>query len=119
VFELKGAEVPVGWSQLATDIAVSKYFRKAGLNGDKNSGERSVRQLVYRISHSLREAGDQFGGYFADKTAADNFEAELSHLLVTRRPPSTAPCGSTAASTSATASRVRAATGTGTPRPTR
>ena len=45
VFELKGAEVPVGWSQLATDIAVSKYFRKAGLNGDKNSGERSVRQV--------------------------------------------------------------------------
>ena len=85
VFELKGAEVPVGWSQLATDIAVSKYFRKAGLNGDKNSGERSVRQLVYRISHSLREAGDQFGGYFADKTAADNFEAELSHLLVDQK----------------------------------
>ena len=84
VFELKGAEVPVGWSQLATDIAVSKYFRKAGLNGDKNSGERSVRQLVYRISHSLREAGDQFGGYFADKAAADNFEAELSHLLVSQ-----------------------------------
>jgi len=26
VFELKGAQVPEGWSQLATDIAVSKYF---------------------------------------------------------------------------------------------
>ena len=82
VFELKGAEVPAGWSQLATDIAVSKYFRKAGLNGDKNSGERSVRQLVYRVSHSLREAGEQFGGYFADKAAADSFEHELSWLLV-------------------------------------
>ncbi|NNE17025.1 MAG: hypothetical protein HKN10_00985, partial [Myxococcales bacterium] len=53
VFELKGAQVPDGWSQLATDIAVSKYFRKAGINGDKNLGERSVRQLVYRVAHSL------------------------------------------------------------------
>jgi ribonucleoside-diphosphate reductase alpha chain len=82
VFELKGAQVPEGWSQLATDIAVSKYFRKAGIDGDKNKGERSVRQLVYRVAHSLREAGDKFGGYFADKEAADTFEAELSHLLV-------------------------------------
>ena len=36
VFELKGAQVPEGWSQLATDIAVSKYFRKAGIEGEKN-----------------------------------------------------------------------------------
>jgi ribonucleoside-diphosphate reductase alpha chain len=82
VFELKGAQVPQGWSQLATDIAVSKYFRKAGIDGDKNKGERSVRQLVYRVAHSLREAGDNFGGYFANQEAADTFEAELSYLLV-------------------------------------
>ncbi len=82
VFELKGAQVPEGWSQLATDIAVSKYFRKAGIDGDKNQGERSVRQLVYRVAHSLREAGDKFGGYFANQEAADTFEAELSHLLI-------------------------------------
>ena len=82
VFELKGAQVPEGWSQLATDIAVSKYFRKAGIDGDKNLGERSVRQLVYRVAHTLREAGDKFGGYFADQDAADTFEAELSHLLI-------------------------------------
>lgn len=31
VFEMKDAEVPASWSQLATDIAVSKYFRKAGV----------------------------------------------------------------------------------------
>jgi len=82
VFELKGAQVPEGWSQLATDIAVSKYFRKAGIEGEKNKGERSVRQLVYRIAHSIREAGEKFGGYFADEAAADTFEAELSHLLI-------------------------------------
>mgnify|MGYP003725399823 CR=1 FL=1 len=33
VFEAKDVEVPKGWSQLATDIAVSKYFRRAGLPG--------------------------------------------------------------------------------------
>ena len=31
VFEMKDAEVPKQWSQLATDIMVSKYFRKAGV----------------------------------------------------------------------------------------
>ncbi|MFW6067530.1 MAG: vitamin B12-dependent ribonucleotide reductase [Myxococcota bacterium] len=82
VFELKGAEVPEGWSQLATDIAVSKYFRKAGLHGDPARGERSVRQLVYRVAHTIREAGEQFGGYFASAEDADTFEAELSHLLL-------------------------------------
>ena len=31
VFEMKDAQIPSGWSQLATDIMVSKYFRKAGV----------------------------------------------------------------------------------------
>src|SRR5688572_20665095 len=38
VFEMRGAEIPASWSQLATDIAVSKYFRKAGVNGDPKRG---------------------------------------------------------------------------------
>src|SRR3989338_7914483 len=31
VFEMQGAEIPSTWSQVATDIVVSKYFRKAGV----------------------------------------------------------------------------------------
>ncbi|HSL26664.1 MAG TPA: hypothetical protein VLA54_10320, partial [Acidimicrobiia bacterium] len=31
VFEVKDAEMPASWSQVATDIVVSKYFRKAGV----------------------------------------------------------------------------------------
>ena len=31
VFEMNDAEIPAQWSQLATDIMVSKYFRKAGV----------------------------------------------------------------------------------------
>ncbi len=31
VFEMHDVETPRQWSQLATDIMVSKYFRKAGV----------------------------------------------------------------------------------------
>src|SRR5690606_4648907 len=82
VFKMEGAEIPAGWSQLATDIVVSKYFRKAGLYGDKHQGETSVRQVVHRVAHSIRQAGERFGGYFASVQDADAFEAELSWLLV-------------------------------------
>ncbi|MFO7181667.1 MAG: vitamin B12-dependent ribonucleotide reductase, partial [Pseudomonadota bacterium] len=81
VFKMEGAEVPASWSQLATDIVVSKYFRKAGLHGDKTRGETSVRQVIHRIAHTIRVAGEQFGGYFASKKDADAFEAELSFMM--------------------------------------
>ena len=82
VFKLEGAEIPSTWSQLATDIVISKYFRKAGLHGDAKQGERSVRQVVHRIAHTIRRAGEDFGGYFATKADADTFESELSFLMV-------------------------------------
>ncbi len=82
VFKMEGAEIPSDWSQLATDIVVSKYFRKAGLHGKKELGETSVRQVVHRLAHTIREAGERFGGYFAGAKEADTFEAELSYLLV-------------------------------------
>ncbi len=82
VFKMEGAEIPAEWSQLATDIVVSKYFRKAGLHGDKQQGETSVRQVVHRVAHSIRLAGEEFGGYFATSEDAEVFEAELKWLLV-------------------------------------
>ncbi|MDC3960181.1 vitamin B12-dependent ribonucleotide reductase [Polyangium jinanense] len=82
VFKMEGAEVPAGWSQLATDIVVSKYFRKAGLHGKKELGETSVRQVVERLAKTIREAGENFGGYFASTKEAEVFEAELTFLLV-------------------------------------
>jgi ribonucleoside-diphosphate reductase alpha chain len=81
VFATRGAEIPKSWSQLATDIVVSKYFRRAGLHGRADLGETSVRQVVYRIAHTIREAGEA-RGYFANAAAADTFEAELSFLMV-------------------------------------
>jgi ribonucleoside-diphosphate reductase alpha chain len=82
VFELRGLQVPASWSQLATDIAASKYFRKAGINGDATRGERSAKELVYRVAHTIREAGDRQGNYFANVEQADAFEAELAFLLI-------------------------------------
>ena len=44
VFEMADAEIPSQWSQLATDIMVSKYFRKAGVPLD--NAETPKRQNV-------------------------------------------------------------------------
>jgi ribonucleoside-diphosphate reductase alpha chain len=82
VFQLKGAEIPAEWSQLATDIAVSKYFRKAGIHGDSKRGETSARDLVVRVAKTIREAGEKASGYFATTEDADTFEAELSNILI-------------------------------------
>lgn len=81
VFEMNNVEVPVTWSQLATDIIAQKYFRKAGVHG---GGETSARQVVYRVAHTIREFGEA-KGYFASKEDADTFEQELLHLCITQK----------------------------------
>ncbi len=81
VFRMDEVEVPAEWSQLATDIVVSKYFRKAGLPGTPGH-ETSVRQVVHRIAHTTRVTGEEQGGYFATPADAEAFEAELVHMLV-------------------------------------
>jgi ribonucleoside-diphosphate reductase alpha chain len=78
VFEMKDVEVPASWSQLAIDILVSKYFRKAGVPGTGH--EVSVKQVVKRLAHTIRSAGESMG-YF-NAANAENFEAELTHILV-------------------------------------
>jgi ribonucleoside-diphosphate reductase alpha chain len=78
IFEMKGVEVPADWSQLAVDILVSKYFRKAEVKGTGH--ETSIRQVIHRIAHTIRLAGEK-AGYFHGHDAA-TFEAELSFLLV-------------------------------------
>ena len=81
VFEQHNVEIPRAWSQLATSVVVSKYFR-----GPLNSPERetSVRQLIGRVVQTLRGWGER-QGYFAAPTDAETFVAELSHLLVEQK----------------------------------
>ncbi|MGK5088784.1 vitamin B12-dependent ribonucleotide reductase [Bdellovibrionota bacterium FG-2] len=78
VFEMKDVEVPAGWSQLAVDILVSKYFRKAGVAGTGH--ETSIRQVIHRLSHTIASAGLQMGYFSADASAM--YEEELAYLLI-------------------------------------
>jgi len=95
VFEMTGAEIPASWSQLATDIMVSKYFRKAGVPQFDESGtqlfdedgspvtgpERSARQVVKRLVSCWRHWGEEHG-YFDSASDADAYEDELAHMLL-------------------------------------
>ncbi len=81
VFKADDVEVPSTWSQLATDIVASKYFRRAGVPGPLGR-ENSVRQTVHRLVRTIRAAGEQQGGYFAAPADAEAFEAELAYMLV-------------------------------------
>ncbi len=80
VFRMDHAEVPAEWSQLATDIVVSKYFRKRGV--PETGHETSVRQVMHRVARTIRKAGEDQGGYFDSTEDADTFEAELAYHLV-------------------------------------
>jgi len=77
VFEQRDVEVPKSWSLLATNVVASKYFRGAL---DSPTRERSVRQLVSRVVHTIGGWGRK-DGYFATEEDAAAFEAELAHLV--------------------------------------
>ena len=79
VFRMDDVEAPKSWSQLATDIAASKYFRKKGVS--EKGAETSVRELVQRVSRTIRVEGEN-QGYFSQISDADAFEAELAYLLI-------------------------------------
>lgn len=79
VFRFEGAEVPAEWSQLATDIVVSKYFRKSGVPGDGT--EMSARQVVQRIVDKISSWGLEHS-YFDSPLSAAIFRHELAYLLI-------------------------------------
>jgi len=73
VFEMNDAEIPSQWSQLATDIMVSKYFRKAGVPQTDENGhvlrdqagnvvtgaEKSAKQVINRLAGCWRYWGEK------------------------------------------------------------
>ena len=81
VFEQHSVEIPKTWSQLATSVVVSKYFRGPLGSPDR---EHSVRQLIGRVVRTIRGWGER-QGYFAAPADADAFAAELTHLLVEQK----------------------------------
>ncbi|MEA3249568.1 MAG: vitamin B12-dependent ribonucleotide reductase [Patescibacteria group bacterium] len=81
VFEQKDVEVPKQWSQSATNIVTSKYFR--GEIG-KEDRECSVREVMDRVAKTISGWGRK-DGYFATEDDAVTFEAELTSILVNQR----------------------------------
>ena len=78
VFEQKDCEVPVAWSQMATNVVVSKYYR--GQLGTPRR-ETSVRQVISRVCDTIAQWGRE-GGYFASEADAQAFQDELTHLVL-------------------------------------
>ncbi len=87
VFEQRDVEVPRAWSQTATNVVVSKYFR-GSLDGKQSAGvlkrEQSVRQLISRVVDTITGWGDK-QGYLPGAEDRDTFKAELTHLLLTQK----------------------------------
>jgi len=77
VFEQKDVEVPSFWTQTATDIVASKYFR--GRLGTPER-ETSARQMVDRVVDEIGRWGWE-DGYFASETDAENFKQDLKWIL--------------------------------------
>src|SRR5947209_13498805 len=78
VFEQKDVEMPRSWSQMATNVVVSKYFRGHIGHPDR---ETSVRQLIGRVVRTITAWGRE-GGYFAAEADGDTFRDELTHILL-------------------------------------
>ncbi|MCB9847583.1 MAG: adenosylcobalamin-dependent ribonucleoside-diphosphate reductase [Phycisphaeraceae bacterium] len=95
VFEMNDACVPSSWSQLATDIMVSKYFRKAGAPQLDDRGEpvrddegrvvtgpeKSARQVIHRLADCWRHWGEEHG-YFDSKQDAQAFYDEIAYMML-------------------------------------
>ena len=78
IFEAKDLEFPAFWSQLATNVVVSKYFR--GKLGEQTR-EKSLRDLIDRVVVNIAEWGFK-QGCFAAEEDRDIFCDELTYLLL-------------------------------------
>lgn len=78
VFEQKDVEVPEFWSQTATDIVASKYFR-----GRLGFPERewSARQMVDRVANTIAGWGIK-DGYFLSEEDFQKFRDDLRFILI-------------------------------------
>ncbi len=110
VFRAENIEVPVQFSQVATDIMAQKYFRKAGVPAqlktveesavpswlwrsvpdkaalaklpeeERFSGESSAKQVFNRLAGTWTYWGWK-GGYFSDEEDARTYYEEMCYML--------------------------------------
>jgi ribonucleoside-diphosphate reductase alpha chain len=95
VFKMDNVEVPVEWSQVATDILAQKYFRKTqvpqfddegtpvlGEDGKQKLGcENSIKQVVHRLAGAWRHWGEKYN-YFDSEKDASIFYDEIVYMLL-------------------------------------
>ena len=84
LFRQENIEVPKSWSELATKIAVSKYFYGDAANGKdpyESGREQSVRQLIHRVTRTITDWGLE-DGYFASESSAEIFYQDLTWLCL-------------------------------------
>jgi ribonucleoside-diphosphate reductase alpha chain len=94
VFAMDSVKAPEGWSQVAVDVLVQKYFRKAGVPQFDEDGnpevsesdepvtgpERDARQVFDRLAGCWTHWGKEHG-YFDSDEDAEAFHDELCHML--------------------------------------
>jgi ribonucleoside-diphosphate reductase alpha chain len=94
VFAMDNVLVPESWSQVAVDVLVQKYFRKAGVplldsdgsemvddDGERvTGGERDARQVFHRLAGCWTHWGREHG-YFDTPEDAEAFHDELCFML--------------------------------------
>jgi len=78
LFEQAACEIPAAWSQLATNVVVSKYFY-----GEIHTPERehSVKQLIHRVARTISDWGVA-DKYFKTAEDGENFYRDLAWLCV-------------------------------------
>ena len=94
VFSMDAVTVPKSWSQVAVDVLVQKYFRKAGVpnvgedgtpevseSGEPVTGpERDARQVFDRLAGCWTHWGKEHD-YFDTDEDAEAFHDELRNML--------------------------------------
>ncbi len=97
VFHMDGVQAPRDWSQVAVDVLVQKYFRKAGVPQTDADGtplvdaqgrpvlgpERDARQVFNRLAGCWTHWGREHGYFDGDKDG-DAFHDELCYMLATQ-----------------------------------
>ncbi len=78
LFEQTDCEIPESWSQLATNVVVSKYFY-GEVGTDER--ERSVRDVIHRVCRTIADWGVS-DGYFATEEDGEVFYRELAWLCL-------------------------------------
>jgi ribonucleoside-diphosphate reductase alpha chain len=82
VFKQEDVEVPVGWSQVATDIIASKYFKRAGV--PEIERETSAKQVMHRLAITWANWGEKIG-YFSNKKDKQKYYEEVVFMLLDQR----------------------------------